>query len=96
VFQNKKMLSNISKSLHVAKINKYYTEDMIKFLFWKFGVGKVDRVDFESIDNTFQEAFIYMDKECSELNFKYLHYNEKDGSYSIHPYRVLHNKVNVV
>lgn len=90
------MSSNTAKSLHVPRVNKYYTEDRIKSIFWKFGVGKVDRVDFESIDNTFQQAFIYLDTKCSELNFKYLHYNEKEGSYSIHPYRVLYNKVNVI
>lgn len=90
------MSYDIAKSLNVPRINKYYTEDRIKFIFWKFGVGKVDRVDFEPIDNTFQQAFIYLDTECSEFNFKYLYYNEKEGSYSIHPYRVLYNKVNVI
>ena len=63
-------------------------------------VGIVDRVDFEPIidketgveDAKFQKAFIYMSNEIKKWNFEQLHYNEKEGSYTLYPYRVPHTK----
>ena len=94
------MSKNIDKSLCVPRMNKIYTEEKIIYIFWKFCVGKVDRVDFEPIidketgveDAKFQKAFIYMSNEIKKWNFEQLHYNEKEGSYTLYPYRVPHTK----
>jgi hypothetical protein len=54
-------MSSSSNSLYIPSVKMSYTVDKIKFLFWKFGFGKVDRVDFVPIVKA-------NDKEC--LNFK--------------------------
>ena len=90
------MSKNIDKSLCVPRMNKIYTEEKIIYIFWKFCIGKVDRVDFEPIineetgqeDSKFQKAFIYMSNEINSWNFEQLQYNEKEGSYTLYPYRV--------
>ena len=55
-----------AKSLYIKNIKKCYSEDLIKYIFWKYFLGEVDRVDFvpitlsdETEDDTYQQAFIY-------------------------------------
>ena len=94
------MAANINKSLYVPRINKFYDKDSIKNIFWKFNIGKVDRIDFVPIinvdsgieDTTFQQAFIYMAESCSSWNFDLIQHNKKTGSYSLFPYRVPYKK----
>ena len=96
------MAANINKSLYVPRINKFYDKDSIKNIFWKFNIGKVDRIDFVPIinvdsgieDTTFQQAFIYMAESCSSWNFDLIQHNKKAGSYSLFPYRVPYKKYN--
>lgn len=91
------MSTNMNKSFCVPRINKRYTDEIIKYLFWKFCVGQVDRVDFELIideetgveDSNFQKACVYM---SSEFNVEQLYYNEKERSYILYPYRIPHKK----
>ena len=59
----------MTESLHIKHIRRCYTEDMIIDIFWKNGLGKVYRVDFEAFvydngewDFEFQEAFVYKDE----------------------------------
>lgn len=55
-------------SLTIRRIHRSYTEDMIINVFWKCGLGKVYRVDFEIIvydetgtwDFEYQNAHIYL------------------------------------
>lgn len=58
--------------LSIQKIRRCYTEDMIINIFWKYNMGKVYRVDFETIvyddvpgtwDFEYQNAFIYKDED---------------------------------
>ena len=56
------------ESLHIKSISRSYTEDMIIYIFWKYGLGKVYRVDFEEnmdCDFEFQNAFLYKDEACN-------------------------------
>ena len=56
------------QSLHIRKIRRSYTEDMIINIFWKYGLGKIYRVDFETIvydetgtwDFEYQNAYLYI------------------------------------
>ena len=59
------------ESLRIERIRRRYTEDMIINVFWKCFLGKVYRVDFETIfyddvpgtwDFEYQKAFIYIDE----------------------------------
>ena len=56
----------MTESLHIKHIRRCYTEDMIIDIFWKNGLGKVYRVDFDAIvyDNGEWdfEAFLYKDE----------------------------------
>ena len=59
----------MTESLHIKHIRRCYTEDMIIDIFWKNGLGKVYRVDFNAFvddngewDFVFQEAFVYKDE----------------------------------
>ena len=59
----------MTESLHIKHIRRCYTEDMIIDIFWKNGLGKVYRVDFEVFvydngewDFEFQKAFVYKDE----------------------------------
>ena len=57
--------------LSIERIRRCYTEDMIINIFWKYNMGKVYRVDFETIvyddvpgtwDFEYQTAIIYKDE----------------------------------
>jgi hypothetical protein len=59
------------ESLHITKLRRSYTEEMIINIFWQNFLGKVYRVDFETImtndviDLEYQNAFIYIDKSSN-------------------------------
>ena len=55
-------------SLYIPSVKISYTVDKIVFLFWRLGLGKVDRVDFVPIIKAndkeclhFKQAFLYVD-----------------------------------
>ena len=76
---------NINKSLYVPRVNKKYTEDQLAYIFWKFNIGKIDRIDFEPMNNTdFQKAYIYLSNELTSWNFEQLVYNETDKSHRLY------------
>lgn len=61
------------ESLRIERIRRCYTEDMLINIFWKNCLGKVYRVDFETIvyddvpgtwDFEYQNAIIYKDEKC--------------------------------
>jgi len=59
------------ESLNIERIRRFYTEDMIIYIFWKNFLGKVYRVDFEPImhdlghcDVEYQKVIIYKDEKC--------------------------------
>jgi hypothetical protein len=57
--------SNSDFSLYIPTLKISYSEDKVKLLFWKNGLGKVDRIDFVPIMKTFNDS---EPKECQ--NFK--------------------------
>lgn len=79
------MTEHTMKSLHIPEIRKSYSETSIINLFWKFGIGNVDRVDFEQhpTNDEFNIAYVYLSKECREWNFHQLYYNTEDSSYTL-------------
>jgi triacylglycerol esterase/lipase EstA (alpha/beta hydrolase family) len=75
----------MTESLLIKHIRRCYTEDMIIDIFWKNGLGKVYRVDFEAIvyDNgdwnfDFQRAFVYKD-ETTHWDSEFIESLEKYG-----------------
>jgi hypothetical protein len=55
-------------SLYIPSVKISYTVDKIVFLFWRHGLGKVDRIDFVPIIKAndkeclhFKQAFLYVD-----------------------------------
>lgn len=61
------------ESLRIERIRRCYTEEMLINIFWKYCLGKVYRVDFETIvyddvpgtwDFEYQNAVIYKDEKC--------------------------------
>jgi len=84
-------------SLYIPTINKKYSADYIIYLFWKFFLGNVDRIDFVPImkqpkdpkkepfeDTTFWQAFIYIRPNTTWGKFMSDSIN-KDGSYRFYP-----------
>lgn len=64
--------SNFEISLYIPTLKISYSEDKVKLLFWKNGLGEVDRIDFVPIMKTFNDlepkecqyfkrAFLYLD-----------------------------------
>ena len=59
-------------SLTIELLKRNYTEDMIINVFWKYFLGKIYRVDFESIidietgliNQEYHTATIYKDEKC--------------------------------
>ena len=83
------MTEQITQSLCIPEIEIAFSEDNIIYICWKFGMGNVDRVDFEPHPEKsgFNIAYVYLSKECREWNFEQLHYNTEDDSYKLY----LHN-----
>ena len=68
-------------SLFIAKIKNAYTEELIIYNFWKYGLGKVSRVDFEPGNAEYRSAFIYTeDSWDTELTDAL----EKDSVFHLH------------
>lgn len=64
--------SNAASSLYIPSVKLSYSVEKIVFLFWKHGLGKVDRVDFVPIIRAndkecanFKQAFLYVDPRSS-------------------------------
>ena len=60
--------TNAMSSLYIPTVKSSYSVEKIVFLFWKHGLGKVDRVDFAPIIRVndkecpnFKQAFLYVD-----------------------------------
>ena len=77
----------MTESLQIKHIRRCYTEDMIIDIFWKNGLGKVYRVDFDAIvyDNgdwnfEFQRAFLYKD-ETTDWDSQIVESLEKYGMF---------------
>jgi hypothetical protein len=64
--------SNAASSLYIPSVKLSYSVEKIVFLFWKHGLGKVDRVDFVPIIRAndkecanFKQAFLYVDSRSA-------------------------------
>ena len=83
--------SNTINSIYIPTVKKCYSVDKIIFLFWRHGLGKVDRVDFMPItlkNNMecpyFKQAFLYVDSK-SAWHPDIVESIEKDQPYKIYP-----------
>jgi hypothetical protein len=81
----------MSHSIHIPTVKKCYSVDKIIFLFWRHGLGKVDRVDFMPITlknnmecPDFKQAFIYIDPR-SAWHPDIVESIENDQPYKIYP-----------
>jgi len=71
------------ESIHIKSISTSYTEDMIIYIFWKYGLGKVYCVDFETTvynKTGTQNANVYKDKACN-WNSEVIESLEQTGEY---------------
>ena len=64
--------ANPASSLYIPSVKISYSVEKIVFLFWRHGLGKVDRVDFVPIIRAndkecanFKQAFLYVDPRSS-------------------------------
>lgn len=64
--------ANTMSSLYIPSVKISYSVEKIVFLFWRHGLGKVDRVDFVPIIRAndkecanFKQAFLYVDPRSS-------------------------------
>ena len=80
-------------SLYIPSVKMSYTVDKIVYLFWKIGLGKVDRVDFVPIIKAndkeclhFKQAFLYVDPR-SKWHPDIIKSIEKVTPYKIYPNR---------
>ena len=62
--------SNSEFSLYIPTLKISYSEDKVKLLFWKNGLGKVDRIDFVPIMKTFNDS---EPKECQYFKRAFLY-----------------------
>ena len=67
-------------SLFIANIKIAYTEELIIYNFWKYGLGKVSRVDFEPVNAEYRSAFIYTEHSWDTAFTQAL---EKDSVYHL-------------
>ena len=81
----------MSHSIYIPTVKKCYSVDKIIFLFWRHGLGKVDRVDFMPIIKAndiecpyFKQAFLYVDSK-SAWHPDIVESIEKDQPYKIYP-----------
>ena len=79
----------MNNSLCIPEIENSFSEDNIIYICWKFGIGNIDRVDFEPHPEKANSniAYVYLSKEFQEWNFEQLHYNKENDSYKLY----LHN-----
>lgn len=84
------MTEQIIQSLCIPEIENAFSEDNIIYICWKFGMGNVDRVDFEPHPEKSGSniAYVYLSKECREWNFEQLHYNTEDDSYKLYIHNI--------
>lgn len=80
-------------SLYIPSVKISYTVDKIVFLFWRLGLGKVDRVDFVPIIKAndkecihFKQAFLYVDPR-SAWHPDIIKSIENGAPYKIYPNR---------
>ena len=54
-------------ALFIASIKTVYTEELVIYNFWKYNLGKVNRIDFvsDADDPEYRSAFIYKDSKDS-------------------------------
>lgn len=54
-------------ALFIARIKTVYTEELVIYNFWKYNLGKVNRIDFvsDADDPEYRSAFIYKDPKDS-------------------------------
>ena len=83
--------SNTINSIYIPTVKKCYSDEKIMFLFWRHGLGKVDRVDFVPIIKAndiecpdFKQAFLYVDSK-SAWHPDIVESIEKDQPYKIYP-----------
>ena len=81
----------MSHSLYIPSVKKSYSVDKIMSLFWRHGLGKVDRVDFVPIIKAndiecpdFKQAFLYVDPR-SAWHPDIVKSVEEDQPYKIYP-----------
>ena len=85
--------TNAMSSLYIPTVKSSYSVEKIVFLFWKHGLGKVDRVDFVPIvrENDkecahFKQAFLYIDPK-SAWHPDIVKSIEKGAPYRVYPNR---------
>ena len=80
------MTEQITQSLCIPEIEIAFSEDNIIYICWKFGMGNVDRVDFEPHPEKsgFNIAYVYLSKEFRDRNYEQLHSNTEDDSYKLY------------
>jgi hypothetical protein len=63
-YLSKHKMTTIPSCLHIPSIKKSYSVELIKDIFWKHFLGKVDRVDFVPIqeDKIYHQVFIYKEE----------------------------------
>ena len=83
--------SNTINSIYIPTVKKCYSDEKIMLLFWRHGLGKVDRVDFVPIIKAndiecpdFKQAFLYVDSK-SAWHPDIVESIEKDQPYKIYP-----------
>jgi uncharacterized protein YgiM (DUF1202 family) len=83
--------SNTINSIYIPTVKKCYSDEKIMLLFWRHGLGKVDRVDFVPIikENDiecpyFKQAFLYVDSK-SAWHPDIVESVEKGQPYKIYP-----------
>jgi hypothetical protein len=64
--------SSAATSLYIPSVKMSYTSDRVIYLFWKHGLGKVDRVDFVPIIKA-------NDKECIHFKMAFLYVDPKSA-----------------
>jgi hypothetical protein len=88
---NKVKMSSSYISLYIPSVKMSYTSDRVIYLFWKHGLGKVDRVDFVPIVKAndkecihFKRAFLYVDPK-SEWHPDIISSIEQSAPYKFYP-----------
>lgn len=92
-------------SLYIPTLNKQYSADYITYIFWKFGIGNIDRLDFVSImkpskeegvepieDPKFWQVFIYI-RPNTEWSTFISHSVDENGSYRFYPHMLPHSNM---
>ena len=85
--------NNAASSLYIPSVKLSYSVEKIVFLFWRHGLGKVDRVDFVPIIKVndkecanFKQAFLYVDTR-SEWHPDIVKSIEEGAPYKVYPNR---------